>query len=141
MGVMSQFPAQPASARKKPATTPVSNAFCSLMITPCCRSNALVQPQARYHHGGGAAAEKCLSAATFVMPHRVTPAGEGLLLPRVDFALPQRRSASAGPAGVRRPCSQFRKVATKEVSRCDALVQPQASLTRPRTASAKVRQR
>src|SRR3954465_9733657 len=63
---MSQFPAQPASARKKPAATPVSNAFCSLMITPCCRSNALVQLQAHYHHCGEAASEKCLSAATFV---------------------------------------------------------------------------
>src|SRR5438874_10008502 len=29
-------------------------------------SNALVQPQAHYHHCGEAASEKCLSAATFV---------------------------------------------------------------------------
>jgi hypothetical protein len=28
--------------------------------------NALVQLQARYHHRGEAASEKCLSAATFV---------------------------------------------------------------------------
>src|SRR3954467_7484818 len=112
MGVMSQFPAQPASARKKPAATPVSNAFCSLMITPCGRSNALVQPQARYHHGGEAAAEKGLSAATFVMPHRVTPAGEGPLLPRLDFALPrggarvQARRVCADPVPVPQGCDE-----------------------------------
>jgi hypothetical protein len=31
-------------------------------------ANALVQLQAHYHHGGEAASEKCLSAATFVRP-------------------------------------------------------------------------
>ena len=31
-----------------------------------CRSNAVVQLQAHYHHCGVAASEKCLSAATFV---------------------------------------------------------------------------
>jgi hypothetical protein len=32
-------------------------------------ANALVQLQAQYNHCGEAASEKCLSAATFVIPH------------------------------------------------------------------------
>jgi hypothetical protein len=39
-----------------------------MVIEGRCRSNALVQLQARYNHCGEAASEKCLSAATFVRP-------------------------------------------------------------------------
>jgi hypothetical protein len=35
-------------------------------VIRCSLTNALVQLQARYHHCGKAAPEKCLSAATFV---------------------------------------------------------------------------
>ena len=38
----------------------------SVQLQSLCPSNALVQLQARYYHCGGAASEKCLSAATFV---------------------------------------------------------------------------
>ncbi len=66
------------------------------VVTP----NALVQLQARYHHCGEAASEKCLSAATLVRPRT----GTAQPVPRL------RRSASRATLSVRRPFGPPREV-------------------------------